>query len=375
MKMLMSQSDLSTLSDIEQTELAEQETIIERGLETFVEVGAALMHIRESRLYRAEYATFEDYCQDRWGMVASRARQLIGAAQVAGNLESVTTGNGPASERQTRPLTSLEPDDQRLAWQLATETAPQDSNGNGKITANHVQTVVNALKEIRETGLYDPETGEVAPVSDAVKAVIARETTHWSPPADSPADLEHAMMETTDLEHQKNVPHVAHNSGENEWYTPPAIITIARATMGEIDLDPASSEIANRIVKADSFYTKWDNGLVQPWHGNVWMNPPYAQPLMTQFSDRLVQAVTQNEIEQACVLVNNATETQWFQQLLQICCAVCFIKSRVRFIDENGEASGAPLQGQALLYFGANGLKFEEEASVIGSVLYGPARR
>ena len=42
--------------------LAELELVIERGLKTFVEVGAALLGIRDGRLYRETHATFEDYC-------------------------------------------------------------------------------------------------------------------------------------------------------------------------------------------------------------------------------------------------------------------------------------------------------------------------
>jgi len=48
------------------------EQVIERGLQTFYAVGDALAHIRESRLYRAKYATFEEYCQDRWCSAAVR---------------------------------------------------------------------------------------------------------------------------------------------------------------------------------------------------------------------------------------------------------------------------------------------------------------
>ena len=47
--------------------LAECEAVIERGQQTFIEVGQALMEIRDSRLYRETHATFEAYCNERWG--------------------------------------------------------------------------------------------------------------------------------------------------------------------------------------------------------------------------------------------------------------------------------------------------------------------
>jgi hypothetical protein len=94
---------------IERTRLAELERTIELGLQTFVEVGDALAEIREKRLYRASHGTFESYCRERWGFVASRARQLIAAAET---VTAVTLAGlpAPANEAQARGLVPLKDD-------------------------------------------------------------------------------------------------------------------------------------------------------------------------------------------------------------------------------------------------------------------------
>jgi ParB family chromosome partitioning protein len=168
------------------------------------------------------------------------------------------------------------------------------------------------------------------------------------------------------VEEAKKHVHVAQNSGENEWYTPPQFIESARAVMDSIDLDPASSEIANRTVKAEKYYSKEDNGLGQQWHGNIWMNPPYAQPLMSQFAEAVAAKYESGEIDQAIVLVNNATETQWWQRMASCSSAVCFPKTRIKFLRPNGN-TGAPLQGQTILYFGKYETAFVNEFSKYGA--------
>lgn len=150
-------------------------------------------------------------------------------------------------------------------------------------------------------------------------------------------------------------PHVSFNSGNNEWYTPIDYIEAARDVMGSIDFDPASSEIANEIVKAEEYYTAETNGLDKAWHGNVWMNPPYASDLIGKFIDKLIEELP--NIDQAMVLVNNATETEWFNKLIPQASAVCFPRSRVKFYMPDGK-TGAPLQGQAIIYFGIHYDKF-----------------
>jgi ParB family chromosome partitioning protein len=140
--------------------------------------------------------------------------------------------------------------------------------------------------------------------------------------------------------------------------------------MGDIDTDPASSQAANQTVQAQTYYTAEMNGLHQPWTGNVWMNPPYSQPLINEFCETLALKFQRNEFEQAIVLANNATETAWFQTLLNNAEAICLPKSRIKFLTETGNPANTPIQGQTFFYFGPNKEKFKEIFKKFGGVLY-----
>lgn len=130
---------LFELAPTEQAELQQHETVIERGLATFVDVGTALLAIRDKRLYRRDYGTFEEYCRERWGMARNYANKIVAAAEVVKNLGTIVPIS-PTNEAQTRPLTKLEPSAQAEAWQRAVETAP-----NGKVTAAHVERTIEEM--------------------------------------------------------------------------------------------------------------------------------------------------------------------------------------------------------------------------------------
>lgn len=161
----------------------------------------------------------------------------------------------------------------------------------------------------------------------------------------------------------RNRPFVTNNSGNNEWYTPSEIVEAARNAMGYITLDPASCEIANRTVMAEEIFTIDDDGLEKRWFGNVWLNPPYSSDLIGKFVDKTVSE--KHNFRQAIILVNNATETNWFRKLVDVSSAICFPGSRVKFYMPDGK-TGAPLQGQAIFYIGEKSESFISNFSGIG---------
>jgi hypothetical protein len=155
-----------------------------------------------------------------------------------------------------------------------------------------------------------------------------------------------------------NAGHVSQSTGENEWYTPPIYIDAARSAMNGIDLDPASSKLAQEIVKAGTYYSIDIDGLSKPWFGNIWLNPPYSKDLIGRFTERLRIAFEDSQVPQAVVLVNNATETAWFQKLASVASAFCFCSGRIKFNNRNGVPANSPLQGQCFIYLGDGGDRF-----------------
>lgn len=188
--------------------------------------------------------------------------------------------------------------------------------------------------------------------------------------AEKKQNVENAVNEltTAGILHFANTgAHVSNNSGDNEWYTPKEYLDAVKSVMGCIDVDPASSQIANTIVQAATYYTVADDGRNKDWTGNVFMNPPYAHPLIDEFTNKLISEIQSGNTKQAIVLVNNATETKWFQSLANKAAAVCFPQSRLKFWSPE-KASATPLQGQAFLYFGNDIKAFRSEFGKYGFV-------
>lgn len=100
--------------------LNKYEAVIQKGLDQFLKVGQALLHIKNKRLYRHKYQNFDQYLKDRWGISGSYGYQLIASSQIASELE-----NPPTVQSHAHKLKILPPEIRQEAWQEVVDTMPE----------------------------------------------------------------------------------------------------------------------------------------------------------------------------------------------------------------------------------------------------------
>lgn len=164
-----------------------------------------------------------------------------------------------------------------------------------------------------------------------------------------------------------------HIANDRDYYgTPPEYIQLARKTMGNIELDPASSKEANDcFVKANRIWTVQDDGLAQSWLSQtIWMNPPYSSRGAYEFARKFAEECELGHINQSVVLVNSATGTRAFRYLLDNSDAICFCNKRIQFIDPSGKRSQTSNSKEQLFFYRGGRVKtFARQFGTIGRVL------
>lgn len=128
-----------SLSPAEIHDLQSCEDIIERGKTTFVAVGLALAEIRERKLYKRDFDTFEVYCQKRWGWSHQRASQLINSAAVIQRLPEKVATIVAKNEGVAREVSKVAPEKR--------EEVVQKAAASGPVTAKRVAEAAKAVEE------------------------------------------------------------------------------------------------------------------------------------------------------------------------------------------------------------------------------------
>jgi hypothetical protein len=175
----------SILTASESTALTEHEAVIERGIQTFYEVGIALAGIRDRKLYRAEHGTFEDYCKQRWQISRTRAYELMSAATVVSAIAD-TARTPPANEAQARELVRV-PESQRA--EVWGETLART---DGMPTAAAVRETFESTQPAPEENIWD-ESG----ADEVVDAELVDEPARPEPPKPKRRPLPEALAEAT----------------------------------------------------------------------------------------------------------------------------------------------------------------------------------
>jgi hypothetical protein len=147
--------------------------------------------------------------------------------------------------------------------------------------------------------------------------------------------------------------------------------------MGGIDLDPASSDIAQTIVRATRYYTVEDNGLALPWWGRVFLNPPYSKigkdSAQEVWANKLIKEYIFGGVDQGIMLAKAALGYDWFKRVWMQADSVCLAHDLIAFKKprevtglSNGRKSSKAKLGSAFFYFGENKERFREVFETIG---------
>jgi len=230
------------------------------------------------------------------------------------------------------------------------------------------------LVEMKRTGERAKGGGdmrkELPPATLSDVGLTKTQSSRWQKLADLPDDkfeirVEHAKARVEGMTTSAPSYPKAEYTGENEWFTPPDWVELARAALGAIDLDPASHALAQETIRAKAFFTIADNGLDRPWFGRVWLNPPYNRALLSPFVEKLAAEYARGAVEQAILLTHNYTDTEWFHAAACVAQTICFPRGRIRFLSPAGDEC-SPTQGQAFFYFGRDGEAFRRTFAEVG---------
>jgi len=153
------------------------------------------------------------------------------------------------------------------------------------------------------------------------------------------------------------------NTETDEWYTPPQVVDAAREAMGNIDLDPASCEEANKTVRATKYYDVAEDGLTLPWEGRIWCNPPFSEA--AKWADRFLTHIENGSISTACFL-GPMSSSNWVMRGWEQAAGVCLLPAgRTGWYGPSSRGNGQnPWLCEIVLIFGCDPTAFKQIGKV-----------
>lgn len=198
--------------------------------------------------------------------------------------------------------------------------------------------------------------------SEAGRAVI--EPNAWLPDPGRTSDRRSELSLLSEMDPWSHLPSRVVTG--DDYYTPRHIVECARAALGGvIDLDPASHVMANQLVQARRFFTRDQNGLIQPWAGHVYLNPPFSA--WPEWVQKVLAEVSGGAVDAIVMLGATRTLTaRYFEPLLRRSDAMCIISGRTPFWGMATD-SDSPTDGHFLLYIGGDTERFRCSVAALGA--------
>lgn len=148
--------------------------------------------------------------------------------------------------------------------------------------------------------------------------------------------------------HKDGFCHESQKATSIEWYTPPSIFKTIDL---EFDIDVCSPKGGLPWIPAKRTFCLEDDGLSQPWTGNIWCNPPYGKETSKWLKKLSLHG-------KGIALVFSRTDCKWFHDYVVKADAVMFLKGRIKFVDGNGLTGGNGAGcGSILVAWGAENVK------------------
>lgn len=132
----------------------------------------------------------------------------------------------------------------------------------------------------------------------------------------------------------------------DEWATPPEVVALLAQEFGPFDLDPCAREDTARALY---YFDRADDGLVQAWHGKVWLNPPYGNP--GPWCQKAQEETAAGRAEVVVALLPAATDTGWFHDFVLPFAEIRYRRGRIKFLGWRGAAVGSPKSGSIIAIY------------------------
>jgi hypothetical protein len=147
-------------------------------------------------------------------------------------------------------------------------------------------------------------------------------------------------------------------TGKEDWLTPPEIIK----ALGHFDIDPCSP-IGRPWDTAAHHYNIHDNGLMKPWEGRVWLNPPYGNE-----TEKWMRRLANHGNGIALIFARTETKT-FFPWVWDYAKALLFVKGRINFYTREGRRGGTAGAPSVIIAYGESNVGTLKSSKIEGRLV------